>query len=114
MATLSVTFPCVLLTGRNSYGILCYDNDSCHLDKKDCQAREVLYDTAKSFEGAQSCTKCESAGNGTPMRRIAADDQPDRAGRLFAVCHPALTIAKVCGVTVEEIFYLQEETENEK
>lgn len=25
----------------------------------------------------------------------------------------ALTIAKVCGVTVEEIFYLQEETENE-
>ena len=40
MATLSVTFPCVLLTGRNSCGILCYDNDSCHLDKKDCQARE--------------------------------------------------------------------------
>ena len=26
----------------------------------------------------------------------------------------ALTIAKVCGVTVEEIFYLQEETEHEK
>ena len=26
----------------------------------------------------------------------------------------ALTIAKVCGVTVEKIFYLQEETENEK
>jgi putative transcriptional regulator len=26
----------------------------------------------------------------------------------------ALTIAKVCGVTVEEIFYLQEEAENEK
>ena len=26
----------------------------------------------------------------------------------------ALTIAKVCGVTVEEVFYLQEETENEK
>ncbi len=25
----------------------------------------------------------------------------------------ALTIAKVCGVTVEEIFYLQEEEENE-
>ena len=25
----------------------------------------------------------------------------------------ALTIAKVCGVTVEEIFYLQEEAENE-
>lgn len=25
----------------------------------------------------------------------------------------ALTIAKVCGVTVEEIFYLQEENENE-
>ena len=26
----------------------------------------------------------------------------------------ALTIARVCGVTVEEIFYLQEEAENEK
>ena len=26
----------------------------------------------------------------------------------------ALTIAMVCGVTVEEVFYLQEETENEK
>ena len=26
----------------------------------------------------------------------------------------ALTIAKVCGVTVEEIFYLQEEEEHEK
>ena len=26
----------------------------------------------------------------------------------------ALTIAKVCGVTVEEVFYLQEEAENEK
>ena len=26
----------------------------------------------------------------------------------------ALTIAKVCGVTVEEVFYLQEETEDEK
>ena len=26
----------------------------------------------------------------------------------------ALTIAKVCGVTVEEIFYLQEEAENEE
>ena len=25
-----------------------------------------------------------------------------------------VTIAKVCGVTVEEVFYLQEETENEK
>ena len=88
MAALAAAFPCVLLTGRNSCGILCYDNDSCHLDKKDCQAREVLYDTAKSFEGTQSCTECQSAGNGTPMRRIAADDQPDRAGRLFAVCHP--------------------------
>ena len=69
MATLSVTFPCVLLTGRNSCGILCYDNDSCHLDKKDCQAREVLYDTAKSFKGAQSCTKCESAGKSSIYRR---------------------------------------------
>ena len=26
----------------------------------------------------------------------------------------ALTIAKVCGVTVEDVFYLQEETEHEK
>ena len=34
-------------------------------------------------------------------------------GRLCGVSL-ALTIAKVCGVTVEEVFYLQEETENEK
>ena len=36
-------------------------------------------------------------------------------GRLVVVAkRVALTIAKVCGVTVEEVFYLQEETENEK
>lgn len=37
------------------------------------------------------------------------------AGGLFAVRSPlALTIAKVCGAAVEEIFYLQEETEHEE
>lgn len=114
MATLSAAFPCVLLTGRNSCGILCYDNDSCHLDKKDCQAREVLYDTAKSFEGAQSCTKCESAGMGrlcgVSRQTISLIERGDYSPSVTL----ALTIAKVCGVTVEEVFYLQEETENEK
>ena len=71
----------------------------------------MLYDTAKSFEGTQSCTECQSAGNGTLMRRITANDQ---RGDYSPSVTLALTIAKVCGVTVEEVFYLQEETENEK
>ena len=46
------------------------------LDKEYCHT-EVLYDTAESFEGTQSCTECQSAGNGTLVRRIKADNQPD-------------------------------------
>ena len=38
---------------------------------------EVLYDIAKPFKRTQSRTECQSAGNGTLMRRITANDQPD-------------------------------------
>lgn len=45
------------LTDLDDKSIIHYDNDNCHLDKEDCRT-EVLYDTAKSFEGTQSCTEC--------------------------------------------------------
>ena len=57
-------------------------------------------------------------------RRAALNVNQQEMGRLCGVSRQtisliergtlALTIAKVCGVTVEEVFYLQEETENEK
>lgn len=56
-----------LLTAWNGNSIICFDNDSCHIDKESCHI-EVLYDAAKSFEGTQSRTKCSSAGNGALMR----------------------------------------------
>ena len=56
--------------------IVQYDNNNCQLDKEDWHT-EMLYDTAKSFEGTQSRTECQSAGNGTLMRRIKADNQSD-------------------------------------
>ena len=64
-----------------------FDKDDCQTDKEICRA-EVLYDTEKSAERAQGRAECQSAGDGAVMRRVAADDQFDRAGRLFAVCHP--------------------------
>ena len=48
------------------------------------------------------------------MRRIKANYKPDRQGDYSPSVTLALTIAKVCGVTVEEIFYLQKEAENEQ
>ena len=53
-----------------------FDKESCHIDKESCRT-EVLYVTAKSFEGTQSCTECESAGDGTLMWCITANNQPD-------------------------------------
>lgn len=67
--------------------------------------------------------------NRLKVYRAALDINQQKMGRLCGVSRQtisliergdyspsitlALTIAKVCGVTVEEIFYLQEETENE-
>ena len=63
-------------------------------------------------------------------RRAALNVNPQEMGRLCGVSRQtisliergdyspsvtlALTIAKVCGVTVEEIFYLEEDNENGK
>ena len=57
-------------------------------------------------------------GTGKPMgfddlRPVFCDELIERGDYSPSVTL-ALTIAKVCGVTVEEVFYLQEETENEK
>lgn len=45
------------LTVQNDKSIIHFDNESCQIDKQSCRT-EVLYDTAKSFKGTQSCTEC--------------------------------------------------------
>ena len=88
------------------------DKDSCHKDKEDCHM-EVLYMILK---------------NRLKERRAALNVNQQEMGRLCGVSRQpisliergdyspsitlALTIAKVWGVTVEDIFYLQEEKEN--
>ena len=59
-------------------------------------------------------------------RRAALNVNQQEMGRLCGVSRqtisliergdysPSVTLAKVCGVTVEDVFYLQEEIENEK
>lgn len=46
------------------------------------------------------------------MWRIKADDKPYRKRSYSPSVTLALTIAKVCGVTVEEVFYLEKEENN--
>lgn len=74
----------------------------------------MLHDTAKSLESIQGDPECESAGNGALMRVSRQTISLIERGDYSPSVTLALTIAKVCGVTVEEVFYLQEETENEK
>lgn len=45
------------LTDQNDKSIIHFDNESCQIDKQNCQT-EVLYDTEKSFKGTQGCTEC--------------------------------------------------------
>lgn len=45
------------LTDHNDKSIIHFDNESCQIDKQNCQT-EVLYDTAKSFKGTQGCIEC--------------------------------------------------------
>ena len=98
-----------LLTNLHDKCIIHFDNDVCHQGKQICQT-EVLYGTAKSLEGVPGNAERQSAGNGALVRRITADNQPDYSPSVTL----ALTIAKVCGASVEEIFYLQEGTEHEE
>ena len=86
------------------------DKDTCHNDNEICHM-EVDYDTGKSPEGAAGGIECKPAGDGTAVRGVPADRQSDRAGGLPPSVTLALTIAKVCGVTVEDVFYLKEEEE---
>lgn len=48
------------------------------------------------------------------MRSVKTDNQSYRRGDYSPSVTLALTIAKVCGVTVEEVFYLQEEDNDGK
>ena len=106
----------ILLTNLHDKSILQIDNYICHLDKQNCHS-EVL---------------CEIMllRNHLKERRAALNVNQQEMGRLCGVSRQtisliergdyspsvtlALTIARVCGVTVEEIFYLQEESKNEK
>ena len=59
--------------------IIHFDNDVCHYAKQN-RLMEVRCGTAKSLKGIQGNPECQPTGNGTLMRRITADDQPDRTG----------------------------------
>lgn len=82
------------MTRQSDKSIIHFNNDICHIDKENCQAEglKILRNRLKEH-------------------RAALNVNPQEMGRLFAVIPLALTI--VCGVTVEDVFYLQEETKNE-
>ncbi len=101
-----------LLTNLHDKCIIQIDNDVCHQGKQICQT-EVLYDTAKSLEGVPGNAECQSAGNGALCGVSRQTISLIERGAAPSVTL-ALTIAKVCGAAVEEIFYLQEETEHEE
>lgn len=58
--------PTDLLTDLDDKSIVQNDNNSCQM--------EALYDTAESTKGIQNRNECESAGDGTFMRRVASDN----------------------------------------
>ena len=70
----------------------------------------MLHDTAKSLESIQGDQQEMGRLCGVSRQTISLIERGDYSPSVTL----ALTIAKVCGVTVEEVFYLQEETENEK
>ena len=73
---------------------------------------EVSYDTAKSVKGTQSALNVNQqemgALCGVSRQTISLIERGDYSPSVTL----ALTIAKVCGVTVEEVFYLEEEENN--
>lgn len=78
-----------------------YDNDNCQLDKEDCHT-EVLYDTTESSEKRRAALNV----NQQEMGRLCGVSRQtisliERGGYSSSVSL-ALTIAKVCGVTVED------------
>ena len=70
-----------------------------------------LYNRLKEYRARQGVNQQEMGRlAGVSRQTISQIERGDYSPSVTL----ALTIAKVCGVTVEEVFYLQEETENEK
>lgn len=101
------------MTNLHDKCIIHFDNDVCHQGKQICQT-EVLYGTAKSLEGVPGNAECQQQEMGrlcgVSRQTISLIERGDYSPSVTL----ALTIAKVCGAAVEEIFYLQEETEHEE
>jgi putative transcriptional regulator len=99
------------LTDQNDKSIIHFDNESCQIDKQNCQT-EVLYDTAKSLKERRAALNVnqQEMGRlcGVSRQTISLIERGDYSPSVTL----ALTIAKVCGVAVEEVFYLQEEEDN--
>jgi len=90
-----------------------YDNESCHKDKFYCQWRccVVLRNRLKERRAALNVNQQEMGRLcGVSRQTISLIERGDYSPSVTL----ALTIAKVCGVAVEEIFYLQEDAENEQ
>ena len=85
----------LLFTLINSLTII-YDKNIIHYDKQSCQT-----DKNNQQEMGRLC--------GVSRQTISLIERGDYSPSVTL----ALTIAKVCGVTVEDVFYLQEEDEDE-
>ena len=97
-----------LLTSENDKDIIQNDNSNCHSDKERCQRGTVmiLRNRLKERRAALNVNQQEMGQLcGVSRQTISLIERGDYSPSVTL----ALTIAKVCGVTVEEVFYLQEE-----
>ena len=97
-----------LLTSENDKDIIQNDNSNCHSDKERCQRGNVmiLRNRLKERRAALNVNQQEMGQLcGVSRQTISLIERGDYSPSVTL----ALTIAKVCGVTVEEVFYLQEE-----
>ena len=97
-----------LLTSENDKDIIQNDNSNCHSDKEHCQRGNVmiLRNRLKERRAALNVNQQEMGQLcGVSRQTISLIERGDYSPSVTL----ALTIAKVCGVTVEEVFYLQEE-----
>ena len=97
-----------LLTSENDKDIIQNDNSNCHSDKERCQGGNVmiLRNRLKERRAALNVNQQEMGQLcGVSRQTISLIERGDYSPSVTL----ALTIAKVCGVTVEEVFYLQEE-----
>lgn len=91
--------------------IIHIDNYSCQLDNQTCQWRHcmVLRNRLKERRAALNVNQQEMGRLcGVSRQTISLIERGDYSPSVTL----ALTIAKVCGVTVEEVFYLQEKNKN--